>query len=139
MDFKESTIMYAMGIAVVIFVIAQSLFFMVKSWKRAKEIGMRNTLFVTPSGLDSEGHSSTAYDMALLMAEAMLNKEFREAAATVKTEVTFGSPSRTATFSNHNKLLTDYNGMLGGKTGYTRKSGRCLPLFFIVFHQSSFM
>lgn len=94
--------------------------------KRAKEIGMRNTLFVTPSGLDAEGHSSTAYDMALLMAEAMLNKEFREAAATVKTEVTFGTPSRTATFSNHNKLLADYSGMLGGKTGYTKKSGRCL-------------
>lgn len=42
MDFKESTIMYAMGIAVVIFVIAQSLFFMVKSWKRAKEIGIES-------------------------------------------------------------------------------------------------
>lgn len=93
---------------------------------RATELGMKNSHFVTPSGLDAEGHYSTAYDMALLTAEAIQSKLFRESIATVKTEVTYGTPLRTAVFRNHNRLLTEYSGMLGGKTGYTSKSGRCL-------------
>ncbi len=93
---------------------------------RAKEIGMENSSFVTPSGLDAEKHYTTAYDMALLMAEALGNKEFRDTTAIVKTEVTLGDGKRKVAFSNHHRLLTEYTGCIGGKTGYTRKSGRCL-------------
>ena len=92
--------------------------------KRAAEIGMKNSSFVTPSGLDAETHYTTAYDMALLTATALENKEFREVSSIVKTEVEIGGKKHT--FTNHHRLLTEYEGCIGVKTGYTRKSGRCL-------------
>lgn len=92
--------------------------------ERAREIGMQNSNFVTPSGLDADGHYSTAYDMAILTAEALKHKEFREISATVSKKVTFGGTEHT--FVNHNRLIKEYEGAIGVKTGYTRKSGRCL-------------
>ena len=92
--------------------------------ERAREIGMKNTNFVTPSGLDAETHYSSAYDMAILTSEALKHKQFREISATVSKKVTFGGSEHT--FTNHNKLITEYEGCIGVKTGYTRKSGRCL-------------
>lgn len=94
--------------------------------QKAKEIGMQNTNFVTPSGLDSDGHFSTAYDMAILTAKALEVKEFREISSTVSLSVTYGTPPTKHTFYNHHKLLTEYEGAIGVKTGYTKKSGRCL-------------
>lgn len=94
--------------------------------RRAAEIGMTNSHFVTPSGLDAEGHYSTAYDMALLTAEALLKKDFRETCSAEKAQVSYSSPDSTHTFTNHNKLLDSYDGCIGVKTGYTKKSGRCL-------------
>lgn len=93
---------------------------------RAKQIGMQNTNFVTPSGLDSDEHYSTAYDMALLTAEALQVKEFREICSTVSMSASYGTPPQNHDFYNHNKLLTEYEGAIGVKTGYTKKSGRCL-------------
>ncbi|MBR5452007.1 MAG: D-alanyl-D-alanine carboxypeptidase [Clostridia bacterium] len=94
--------------------------------QKAKQIGMQNTNFVTPSGLDSDEHYSTAYDMALLAAAALEVKEFREISSTVSMHATYGTPQKTKFFYNHNKLLTEYDGAIGLKTGYTKKSGRCL-------------
>lgn len=94
--------------------------------RRAQEIGMTNTHFVTASGLDDDKHYSTAYDMALLAAEALKNKKFKEICATEKTTVTFESPEKTVWYTNHNKMLGQYSGCIGVKTGYTKKSGRCL-------------
>ena len=94
--------------------------------QKAKEIGMQNTNFVTPSGLDSEQHYSTAFDMALLAAAALESKEFRNISSTVSMHATYGTPPETKLFYNHNKLLTEYDGAIGLKTGYTKKSGRCL-------------
>lgn len=94
--------------------------------QKAKEIGMHNTNFVTPSGLDSDGHFSTAYDMAILTAKALEVKELREISSTVSLSVTYGTPPTKHTFYNHHKLLTEYEGAIGVKTGYTKKSGRCL-------------
>ena len=94
--------------------------------QKAKEIGMQNTNFVTPSGLDSNEHYSTAYDMAILAAKALESKEFREISSTVSMSATYGTPPQSHNFYNHNKLLTEYDGALGVKTGYTKKSGRCL-------------
>lgn len=94
---------------------------------RAADIGMDNTRFVTPSGLDDDGHYSTARDMALLMAEAMENPRFCEITAQTSMTVHFIEPrGKFVTYPNHNRLLRMYDSCIGGKTGYTDKSGRCL-------------
>lgn len=95
--------------------------------KRAKEIGMKNTHFVTPSGLDDDDHYSTAYDLALLMAEALKNDEFRKLTCEKSDTVNFIKPKdKVVTYSNHNRLLSMYGYCIGGKTGYTMAAGRCL-------------
>lgn len=94
--------------------------------KRAKEIGMKNTNFVTPSGLDDDNHYSTAYDMALLANEAIKNATFRKICSTHSARLSYGSPPYMRTLTNHNKLLTSCEGCIGIKTGFTKKSGRCL-------------
>ena len=93
---------------------------------RAQEIGMKNTHFVTPSGLDAEGHYSTAYDMALLAREALQNDTVCEIVSQEKITVSFGTPQYQRTFYNHNKLLSSFEYCIGVKTGFTKKSGRCL-------------
>ena len=93
---------------------------------RAAEIGMENTRFVTPSGLDAEGHGTTAYDMALLGAEAMRCADFAETVGAVSQTVEFLSPEKTVRYDNHNRLLQLYSDCTGIKTGFTKKAGRCL-------------
>lgn len=94
--------------------------------ERALEIGMKNTNFVTPSGLDSENHYSTAYDMALLGREAVKNPLFLSVCSSKKKTLTYGNPPYSRTLYNHNRLLDYYDYALGIKTGFTKKSGRCL-------------
>ncbi len=96
---------------------------------KAKKIGMNNTNFVTPSGLDSEQHYSTAYDMALLGREAVMNPKFLSVCSKPKETLTYGNPPYKRTLHNHNKLLDYYDYALGIKTGFTKKSGRCLVSF----------
>ena len=94
---------------------------------KARQLGMKDTRFVTPSGLDADGHYSTAYDMALLMAAAMENSDFAAITGQTDITVTFAEPTdKTVTYPNHNKLLTLYDSCIGGKTGYTDAAGRCL-------------
>lgn len=94
--------------------------------ERARAIGMNNTCFVTPSGLDDENHYSTAYDMALLTKEAIKNKSFCDICSSKRMTVTFGNPESEHTLFNHNRLLNSVDGVFGVKTGFTKKSGRCL-------------
>ena len=95
--------------------------------KRAEKLGMENTRFVTPSGLDDDEHYSTAYDMALLLRAAMKNESFRDITSRTSMTVDFVEPSdKQVTYPNHNKLLKLYDGCIGGKTGYTSTAGRCL-------------
>ncbi len=94
--------------------------------KRADEIGMKNTNFVTPSGLDADEHYTTAYDMALLGSVAVYNYNFRKISSQKKATISFGNPPQKRTVTNHNKMLSYYDGCIGLKTGYTKKSGRCL-------------
>lgn len=94
--------------------------------ERAKEIGMEHTNFVTPSGLDADGHYSTAYDMALLAREAIQNPDFLEICSQQKITTEYGNPPYKRTLSNHNRLLSMYEGTIGVKTGFTKKAGRCL-------------
>ncbi len=93
---------------------------------RAASIGMEDTTFVTPSGLDEGDHSSSAYDMALLGAEVLKNETLAAICAMKTAVVRFGNPPREVTVSNHNKLLRLYSCAVGMKTGFTKKSGRCL-------------
>ena len=87
---------------------------------KAHRLGMHNTHFVNPNGLDAPGHYSTARDMAVLAAYAMENPIF---ARTVSTKtVTVGNRS----LRNHNKLLWLLQGVDGVKTGFTKKAGRIL-------------
>ena len=87
---------------------------------KADELGLENTHFENPNGLDAETHHTTALELAKLTAYAMQNPTF---AQIVSTE-TYTSGTRTMT--NHNKLLKMYENCIGVKTGYTKKSGRCL-------------
>lgn len=88
--------------------------------EKARELGMNNSSFANPSGLNDENHYSTAYDMALLACACLDNEAVAEICAT--RSVTVG----TRTFVNHNKLLYRYEGCVGMKTGYTELAGRTL-------------
>ncbi len=95
--------------------------------QRAEQIGMKNTHFVTPSGLDDDNHYSTAIDMAILMSYALENEEFVKLTSQKSATVEFLEPqSKVTTYSNHNRLLSLYEYCIGGKTGYTMSAGRCL-------------
>ena len=93
---------------------------------KATEIGMVNTNFVTASGLDADGHYSTAHDMAILASYAVKNPIFRRICSTEQYSASYITPEITETYTNHNKLLKMYGGVFGVKTGFTKKSGRCL-------------
>ena len=93
---------------------------------RAKELGLKNTSFETPSGLDGENHYSTAYDMALLAKYALQNPDFAEICSKKSIKVEFGNPPYSRWLLNHNRLLKDFEGTVGVKTGFTKKAGRCL-------------
>lgn len=92
--------------------------------KRAGEIGMNSSYFVTPSGLDEGEHHSTAYDMALLTAVAVKNKSFCSIVSKKSADIMIGK--NKVTVYNHNKLLSRDENFFGVKTGYTKKAGRCL-------------
>ena len=94
--------------------------------RRAQELGLEHTHFVTPSGLDAEGHYTTASDLAALACAALENEAFRELTSSRQTSVSFLEPAETRTYQNHNKLLTMLDGCIGVKTGYTKQAGRCL-------------
>lgn len=94
--------------------------------EKAGKIGMTSTNFVTASGLDSSEHYSTAYDMALLGAYAVKKPLFREICSAKSKTVRFIKPDISLTFYNHNRLLSSCEGVFGIKTGFTKKSGRCL-------------
>ena len=94
--------------------------------QRAQEIGMEDSHFVTPSGLDAPEHYASAYDMALLAREALQNPLFAWICSQTSLEVSYGDPPAPHQLTNHNRLLREYPGAVGVKTGYTKKAGRCL-------------
>lgn len=93
---------------------------------RAAQLGLKDTHFVTPSGLDDDEHYSTAFDMAQLARVALENQNFRAVCSSSSSQVEFVNPPKMVTYTNHNKLLWQYDGCIGVKTGFTKKSGRCL-------------
>ena len=88
--------------------------------EKAEQLGMKDSHFTNPTGLNDEGHYSTAYDMALLARACLANETL---AGMVSTQsIALGG----RVFTNHNKLLRQYEGCVGLKTGYTEKAGRTL-------------
>ena len=95
--------------------------------RKAQQIGMTNSHFVTPSGLDDEQHYSTAADMARLCAYAMRNERFAAIVSQRRETVHYLVPeNKTQVCVNHNRLLSLYDGCIGIKTGFTKKAGRTL-------------
>lgn len=94
--------------------------------EKAEELGLRNTHFDNPHGLDGDTHYTTAYELALISAYALKNDRFREIVSTVKRTVPLHDGTATRLLVNHNRLLRDYDDIIGVKTGYTRACGRTL-------------
>ncbi len=92
---------------------------------KAQEIGMKNSHFANPNGLQADGHFSTARDLSSLMRFAMQNPMFAEITAT-RTKTISAPDGKTRYLANHNKLLRLCEDCIGGKTGFTKTAGRCL-------------
>ena len=90
----------------------------------AKRCGADGSNFVNPHGLHDEMHYTTAYDLALICAKAYENEDFCKIVSTSKAKITVDDEARY--IGNKNKLLHLYDGANGVKTGFTKKSGRCL-------------
>jgi len=95
--------------------------------EKAREIGAKDTHFANPHGLDAEGHYTTAHDLALITSYALKNPKFAEIVRTKKKTIA-GPPDANwdRSMVNKNKMLWQYEGGDGVKTGYTGKAGRCL-------------
>ena len=97
--------------------------------RKAKQIGCKDTYFITPNGLDAQDengkHHTTAEDLALIMRYAIKNKTFLHISQT--RDYTFSEITGKRTFSVHNAnaLLDMMDGVLAGKTGYTSQAGYC--------------
>lgn len=94
--------------------------------EKAAQLGMNDSHFVTPSGLDAPEHYSTARDMAKLTRAALKNEDFRAICGLTSATLEFGNPPYSRTLYNSNKLLKQYEGCIGVKTGFTDNARRCL-------------
>lgn len=92
--------------------------------EKAIELGLTNTHFVTPHGLDDANHYTTALELAKLTDYAMDNETFAKIVGTKSTTIYINNQSRQ--INNTNELLGVLNGVVGVKTGFTNNAGRCL-------------
>ncbi len=101
---------------------------------KAQVLGMRDTHFRNPHGLDAPDHYSTAYDLAALTRYALQSPAFAQIVRTRQTMITLKAPARrrgraikaVRVLRSHNRLLTAFAGADGVKTGFTSEAGRCL-------------
>jgi len=96
--------------------------------RKAQELGLKNTGFFDPSGLDDRSYT-TAADLVVLTEYAMRHKEFREIVATVEKELPYSGLHKYLYLENQTNLLTTYPGVIGVKTGYTEEAGLCLSTY----------
>ena len=94
--------------------------------EKAAEIGAAHTLFANPNGLPIAGHYTTAADLAKICSYAMRNETFRTIVGTQYREISWEGHEYKRVLKNKNKLLWNYSGANGIKTGYTKAAGRCL-------------
>ena len=94
--------------------------------RKAYELGLTNTHFVNPHGLDHEEHYTTAYELGVITAAALQNPAFRQICSTDRKTIPLHGEEGVRLLLNHNKLLDSFDGCIGVKTGFTKKTGRCL-------------
>lgn len=94
--------------------------------EKAEKLGLKNTHFDNPHGLDGSSHYTTARELAIIAREAYSNPTLKEIFSTQKKTIPLNSGEGERLLINHNKLLKRYEGATGIKTGFTKKSGRCL-------------
>lgn len=94
--------------------------------RRARELGMKDTHFCNPHGLETKGHYTTAYDLALVSREAMNYKVFRQVVSTRTRHIPWAGNDYDRLLINQNRLLYRYDSAIGIKTGYTKQAGNCV-------------
>lgn len=96
--------------------------------KKANDLGLKNTNFETPHGLDSDNHYTTAYELAILSDYALNNSTFKQIVGTKYYTININGYSKN--LSNTNELLGNLDGVYGIKTGFTNGANRCLVTAF---------
>ena len=91
---------------------------------KANQLGLKNTHYESPHGLDSDNHYTTAYELAVLTDYALKNKTFLQIVGTKNYTITINGYSKN--ISNTNELLGNLTGVYGVKTGFTNGANRCL-------------
>ena len=94
--------------------------------EKASSLGLSDTHFANPHGLDAEAHYTTAYELARIAQAALQDPLFKTIVSTRKTTIPHQDTDAVRLLVNHNKMLRQYEGCIGVKTGFTQKSGRCL-------------
>jgi D-alanyl-D-alanine carboxypeptidase/D-alanyl-D-alanine carboxypeptidase (penicillin-binding protein 5/6) len=94
--------------------------------EKAQELGLTDTHFDNPHGLDGATHYTTALELAKITAQALKNETLRQIVGTEKKAIPLHNGEATRLLVNHNRLLRDYDDVIGVKTGYTRACGRTL-------------
>lgn len=94
--------------------------------QKADDLGLTNTSFENPHGLDAEEHYTTAHDLALIARQLLRHPLLKTIVSTKKICLSPTNLCDGRVLVNHNKLLRTYEGAIGVKTGYTKRSGRCL-------------
>ena len=92
---------------------------------RAQSLGLTHTRFANPHGLSASGHYTTARELALITMEAMKNALFRTIVSTSRMQIPYQDQPGARYLTNHNPILTQYDGMIGVKTGWTTADGKC--------------
>ena len=94
--------------------------------EKARALGLCDTNFVNPHGLYDDEHYTTAYDLAIIAREALRNDDLKKIFSTYKKTIPLDNGEGTRVLVNHNKMLRLYEGAVGMKTGFTKKTGRTL-------------
>ncbi|MEN6350622.1 MAG: D-alanyl-D-alanine carboxypeptidase family protein [Syntrophomonas sp.] len=94
--------------------------------RRAEQLGMKDTHFCNPHGLETKGHYTTAYDLALVSREALNNATFRQVVSTKTKTIPWTGKDYDHLLINQNRLLYRYDDAIGIKTGYTKQAGNCV-------------
>jgi D-alanyl-D-alanine carboxypeptidase len=94
--------------------------------EKAVDLGLTDSHFVNPHGLDADEHYTTAKELALITRAAMENPTFRRICGTERKSIPMQGIEGKRLLLNHNKMLRTYDGAIGVKTGFTKKTGRCL-------------
>lgn len=98
--------------------------------KMAEDLGLSDTHFTNPSGLEGDGNQySTVYDLLVMTRHALENPDFAKVASTVEYEIPFSNKHKYIYLFNETNLLTSYPGVKGVKTGFTPEAGLCLVTY----------